>query len=195
MQTDVNGQSRDYRAAGQSLALVFVMAIAFIYLVLAAQFESFRDPIIIMLAVPLSMTGALGALYFAGGTLNVYSQIGLVTLVGLITKHGILIVEFANQLGAAGRSRRDAIIEAASLRLRPILMTTGAMVLGAVPLALAHGAGAESRQQIGWVIVGGLSLGTLLSLFVIPVVLSFVGTHHKAETESSGHTPAGVPAE
>jgi multidrug efflux pump len=195
MQTDVNGQSRDYRAAGQSLALVFVMAIAFIYLVLAAQFESFRDPLIILLTVPLSMTGALGALYLAGGSLNVYSQIGLVTLVGLITKHGILIVEFANQLGAAGRPRRDAIIEAASLRLRPILMTTGAMVLGAVPLALAHGAGAESRQQIGWVIVGGLSLGTLLTLFVIPVVLSFVGTHHKAETESSGHAPAGVPAE
>jgi multidrug efflux pump len=115
-----------------------------------------------------------------------------VTLVGLITKHGILIVEFANQLEAAGRARRDAIIEAASLRLRPILMTTGAMVLGAVPLALATGAGAESRQQIGWVIVGGMSLGTLLTLFVIPVVLSFVGAHPRAEAE---HAPAAVPAE
>jgi multidrug efflux pump len=195
VQTDVNGQSRDFRAAGQSLALVFVMAIAFIYLVLAAQFESFRDPLIILITVPLSMTGALGALYLSGGSLNVYSQIGLVTLVGLITKHGILIVEFANQLETSGRARLDAIIEAASLRLRPILMTTGAMVLGAVPLALATGAGAESRQQIGWVIVGGMSLGTFLTLFVIPVVLSFVGAHHKAEPEHAGHAPPALPAE
>ncbi|MCC7251642.1 efflux RND transporter permease subunit, partial [Hyphomicrobium sp.] len=135
IQTDVNGQGRDYRASSQSLALVFVLALAFIYLVLAAQFESFRDPLIILITVPLSMCGALGMLYLVGGSLNVYSQIGLVTLVGLITKHGILIVEFANQLETAGRRRMDAVIEAATLRLRPILMTTGAMVLGAVPLA------------------------------------------------------------
>ncbi len=195
VQTDVNGQSRDFRAAGASLALVFVMALAFIYLVLAAQFESFRDPLIILLTVPLSMAGALGALYLSGGSLNVYSQIGLVTLVGLITKHGILIVEFANQLELAGKPRREAIIEAASLRLRPILMTTGAMVLGAVPLALAHGAGAESRQQIGWVIVGGLSLGTFLTLFVIPTVLSMIGATHKAQPQHAEHHAAGVPAE
>jgi len=125
--------------------------------------------------VPLSMAGALVALYYSGGTLNVYSQIGLVTLVGLITKHGILIVEFANQMQAKGLARAEAAIEAASLRLRPILMTTGAMVLGAVPLALAHGAGAESRQQIGWVIVGGMVLGTLLTLFVIPAVYTVAG--------------------
>ncbi|HKZ97048.1 MAG TPA: efflux RND transporter permease subunit [Hyphomicrobiaceae bacterium] len=181
--TDVGGQSREFRTSGQSLALVFVLALGFIYLVLAAQFESFRDPLIIMLTVPLSMTGALGALYLAGGTLNVYSQIGLVTLVGLITKHGILIVEFANQLQAQGKERLEAVIEAASLRLRPIVMTTGAMVLGALPLALAAGAGAESRQQIGWVIVGGLSLGTLLTLFVIPVVLSYLGGRHAVEAE------------
>ena len=124
------------------------------------------------------MTGALGALYFAGGTLNVYSQIGLITLVGLITKHGILIVEFANQRQEAGLSRRDAVIEAATLRLRPILMTTGAMVFGAVPLALAVGAGAESRQQIGWVVVGGMSLGTLLTLFVVPTVYNLLGRTH-----------------
>ena len=111
-----------------------------------------------MLTVPLSITGALIALHLTGGTLNVYSQIGLITLVGLITKHGILIVEFANQLQEQGRSKLEAVIEAAGLRLRPILMTTGAMVLGAVPLALATGAGAESRSQIGWVIVGGISL-------------------------------------
>ncbi|CUX59018.1 Uncharacterized transporter HI_0895 [Agrobacterium fabrum str. J-07] len=168
--TDVSGPSREFRTSGQSLAVVFVLALGFIYLVLAAQFESFRDPLIIMISVPLSMTGALAALYITGGSLNVYSQIGLVTLVGLITKHGILIVEFANQQQDAGRDELSSVIDAASQRLRPILMTTGAMVLGAMPLALATGAGAESRQQIGWVIVGGMSVGTLLTLFVVPMV-------------------------
>jgi multidrug efflux pump len=173
--TDVTGQSREFRTASSNLAIMFVLALAFIYLVLSAQFESFRDPMIIMLTVPLSMTGALAALHYSGGTLNVYSQIGLVTLVGLITKHGILIVEFANQMQAQGKTRIEAVIEAAALRLRPILMTTSAMILGAVPLALAQGAGAESRQQIGWVIVGGLALGTLLTLFVIPAVYTIAG--------------------
>ena len=194
VQTDVSGQSRDYKASSQSLALIFVLALAFIYLVLAAQFESFRDPLIILITVPLSMCGALGALHYAGGSLNVYSQIGLVTLVGLITKHGILIVEFANHLEAEGRRRLDAVVEAASLRLRPILMTTGAMVLGAVPLALAHGAGAESRQQIGWVIVGGMSLGTVLTLFVVPTVLTLIGSSHRAEEEPAAE-PVSAPAE
>ena len=120
------------------------------------------------------MTGALLALMLTGGTLNVYSKIGLVMLVGLITKHGILIVEFANQLREKGQAAREAVIEAAALRLRPILMTTAAMVLGAVPLAIATGAGAESRSPIGWVIVGGLLLGTLLTLFVIPVAYSLI---------------------
>ena len=151
-----------------------MLALLFIYLVLSAQFESFIDPLVIMLTVPLSMAGALLALKLTGGSLNVYSQIGLVTLVGLITKHGILIVEFANQLQLQGRSRRDAVIEAAVLRLRPILMTTGAMVLGSVPLALASGAGAESRQQIGWVVVGGLLLGTALTLFVVPTAYTLL---------------------
>jgi multidrug efflux pump len=186
VQTDLAGQSREFRAAGQSLVVVFLLALAFIYLVLAAQFESFRDPIIIMLTVPLSMTGALMALYFTGSTINVYSQIGLITLVGLITKHGILIVEFANQRQEAGLGRLDAVIEAATLRLRPILMTTGAMVFGAVPLALAQGAGAESRSQIGWVIVGGMTLGTLLTLFVVPTVYSLIARQHE-------HEPAGAP--
>jgi len=194
IQTDVNGQSRDYRASSDSLAMVFVMALAFIYLVLAAQFESFRDPLIILITVPLSMCGALGLLYVVGGSLNVYSQIGLVTLVGLITKHGILIVEFANQLEQAGRKWKDAVIEAATLRLRPILMTTGAMVLGAVPLAMATGAGAESRQQIGWVIVGGMSLGTLLTLFVIPTVLSAIGSSRRTAEDAEPH-PTPAPAE
>lgn len=168
--TDLNGQSREFRNASGSLALVFVLALVFIYLVLAAQFESFIDPFIILLSVPLSMLGALLALKFTGGTLNVFSQIGLITLVGLITKHGILIVEFANQLRQQGKDVLAAVTQASLLRLRPILMTTGAMVLGALPLALATGAGAESRQQIGWVIVGGMSLGTLLTIFVVPTV-------------------------
>jgi multidrug efflux pump len=168
--TDLAGQSREFRNASGSLALVFGMALLFIYLVLAAQFESFIDPFIIMLSVPLSMVGALLALQWSGGTWNVFSQIGVVTLVGLITKHGILIVEFANQLREQGKPTLEAVKESARLRLRPILMTTGAMVLGAVPLAIATGAGAESRQQIGWVIVGGMSLGTLLTIFVVPTM-------------------------
>ena len=161
------------------------LALAFIYLVLAAQFESFKDPFIIMLTVPLSITGALLALWWSGGTLNIYSQVGLVTLIGLITKHGILIVEFSNQLRAQGFPIGEAVVEAATLRLRPILMTTGAMVLGAVPLALATGAGAESRQDIGWVIVGGLLVGTLFTLFVIPVVYTYLTSRnvHRATAE------------
>jgi multidrug efflux pump len=168
--TELNGVSREFKASSGALGVVFVLALLFIFLVLAAQFESFIDPFVILLSVPLSMLGALLAMRLTGGTLNVYSQIGLVTLIGLITKHGILIVEFSNQLRQQGRTVMEAVIEASSMRLRPILMTTGAMVLGAVPLALATGAGAESRQQIGWVIVGGMSLGTLLTIFVVPTV-------------------------
>ena len=168
--TDLNGTSREFKNSQGALVVVFVLALVFIFLVLAAQFESFIDPLVIMLSVPLSMIGALLALKWSGGSLNVYSQIGLITLVGLITKHGILIVEFTNQLRAGGMDMVDALVKASSQRLRPILMTTGAMVLGAVPLALATGAGAESRIQIGWVIVGGMSLGTLLTIFVVPTM-------------------------
>ena len=176
--TDLNGQSREFRNSSGSLAVVFGLSLLFIYLVLAAQFESFIDPFIIMLSVPLSMVGALLALKFTGGTLNVFSQIGLITLVGLITKHGILIVEFANQLQEQGVAKLAAVKQSAALRLRPILMTTGAMVLGSIPLALATGAGAESRQQIGWVIVGGMSLGTLLTIFVVPTVYTLLARTH-----------------
>ena len=168
--TELNGVSREFRASSGALGLVFLLALLFIFLVLAAQFESFIDPFVILLSVPLSMVGALLALKLAGGTLNVFSQIGLITLVGLITKHGILIVEFANKARQDGMAVAQAAHQAAVMRLRPILMTTGAMVLGALPLALATGAGAESRQQIGWVIVGGMSLGTLLTIFVVPTV-------------------------
>ncbi|HJW46876.1 MAG TPA: efflux RND transporter permease subunit, partial [Lysobacter sp.] len=168
--TDLDGVSREFRESGAGLAFVVLFAALFIYLMLSAQFESFVSPFVIMLTVPLAGLGALLAIWLTGGTLNVYSQIGLITLVGLITKHGILIVEFANQQRQQGLEIFEAVKHAAALRLRPILMTTGAMVLGAVPLALADGAGAESRQQIGWVIVGGMSLGTLLTIFVVPTM-------------------------
>jgi multidrug efflux pump len=201
-QTDLAGQSREFRDSSTDIYFVFVLALAFIYLVLAAQFESFIDPFIIMLTVPLSMTGALLALKLSGGTLNVYSQIGLITLVGLITKHGILIVEFSNQMQAKGMGVLEAVEEAAVLRLRPILMTTGAMVLGAVPLALASGAGSESRQQIGWVIVGGLLLGTFLTLLVVPTAYTLLARRHKSFQErleedragnvKEGHQPAAA---
>jgi multidrug efflux pump len=172
--TELNGTSREFKSSQGALVIVFVLALLFIFLVLSAQFESFIDPFVIMLSVPLSMIGALLALKFTGGSLNVYSQIGLITLVGLITKHGILIVEFTNQLREEGMAMQEALIKASAQRLRPILMTTGAMVLGAVPLALATGAGAESRTQIGWVIVGGMSLGTVLAVFVVPTMYSLL---------------------
>ncbi len=196
-QTGLDGQSLEFRASGSEIYFVFILALFFIYLVLSAQFESFTTPFVIMLSVPLSMTGALFLLWLSGGTLNIYSQVGLITLVGLITKHGILIVEFTNQLRAKGEEMTEAIINASTMRLRPIMMTTGAMVLGALPLALAHGAGAESRSQIGMVIVGGMSFGTLLTLFVVPVAYSLLA--RKAHVEAHGmddlpaaHTHGGV---
>ncbi len=175
---DWGGQTREFLASGNALAMAFVLAVLFIYLVLAAQFESFRDPLIIIFSVPLAMLGAVLALKLTQGTLNVYSQIGLITLVGLITKHGILLVEFANQLQEKGHTKLDAIIESASLRLRPILMTTAAMVLGALPLAMAVGAGAEVRHPIGWVIVGGMTIGTFFTLFVVPCAYMLIGRVH-----------------
>ena len=201
VQIDYSGQSREFKQSGASIFIVFLLALGFIYLVLAAQFESFVDPVVIMVSVPLSLTGALAALYYTGGTMNVYSQIGLITLVGLITKHGILILEFTNQLREEGKETIDALVEAAELRLRPILMTTGAMVLGAVPLAIATGAGAESRSQIGWVIVGGMTFGTLLTLYVVPVAYSYLarkvhGSRHAPHDEAHGALGAHpAPAE
>ena len=188
--TELDGPSREFRESGAALLVTFLLALAFIYLVLAAQFESFRSPFVIMLTVPLAMTGALAALKLSGGTLNVYSQIGLVMLIGLITKHGILIVEFANQLRGQGKEAAEAVIEAATLRLRPILMTTGAMVLGALPLALATGAGAEARQPIGWVIVGGLALGTVFTLYVIPTAYLLITGRRRRAPAPHGHPAA-----
>jgi multidrug efflux pump len=173
-QTDYEGVAREFRDSSSKIVMAFLLALAFIYLVLAAQFESFISPLVIMFSVPLAMAGALLALTMTGATLNIYSQIGLITLVGLITKHGILIVEFSNQLRAEGQAMMEAVVEASVLRLRPILMTTGAMVLGAVPLATAVGAGAEARQDIGWVIVGGMSFGTFFTLLVVPTVYTYL---------------------
>jgi len=183
--TELDGQSREFRESGQQLLMIFLLALVFIYLVLAAQFESFVGPLVIMLTVPLGMIGALAALHYSGGSLNVYSKAGLVMLIGLVTKNGILIVEFANQLRDRGREKTEAVIEASALRLRPILMTSLATVLGAVPLAMAAGAGAESRQPIGWVIVGGVLVGTLLTLFVIPTAYSLLaGRRHRPPEEA-----------
>ena len=187
---DLSGQSREFRESESSAAVLMVLALLFIYLVLSAQFESFVDPLIILVAVPLAMFGAFLCLavvnkgnalgwWTLAGSWNIYTQIGAVTLVGLISKHGILIVEFANQLREIGRDKFDAVLEASALRLRPILMTTGAMVLGALPLAIATGAGAEARHQIGWVIVGGMSFGTLFTLFIVPVFYLLLSGEHK----------------
>lgn len=173
-QIDYDGESREFRDSSGKLSFAFILSVCFVYLVLCAQFESFKNPFVIMLTVPLSIAGALFFLFITGGTINIYTQIAMLTLMGLITKHGILIVEFAEQIQRQGKSVLEATIEASTLRLRPILMTVGSTVLGAVPLAIASGAGAEARQQIGWVIVGGMIIGTIFTLFVIPVVYTII---------------------
>ena len=170
MSYDFSGSARQYKQENNTILQMFIYALIFIYLFLSAQFESFRYPLIVLLTVPLALAGALVALFFTHSSLNIYTEIGLITLIGLITKHGILIVEFARQLQEHQKYELyTAIIEAAKIRFRPIIMTTCAMLLGALPLIFATGAGAASRQQIGIVIFGGMLLGTLLSLFIIPV--------------------------
>lgn len=188
--TALSGQSRDFVESSRALLFVFLLALALVYLVLSAQFESFRDPLIIMLTVPLALAGALVSLWYFNQTLNLFSQIGMIMLVGLVTKNGILIVEFANQRRAAGRSIHDAVVEAATARFRPVLMTTLSTVLGILPIALALGAGAESRVPMGIAVIGGLLLGTALTLFVVPAVYTYLtrktlGTA-KAESDEVG---------
>jgi len=172
---EFTGETRKFLQESGNMLFVFSLAILFIYLVLAAQFESFIDPLIILFSVPLSLAGAvITLLLLKDGSMNIFSQIGMVTLIGLITKHGILIVDFANALQDQGKNAFEAVTEACRLRLRPILMTTGAMIFGAVPLALANGAGSEIRSNVGWVIVGGMSFGTLFTLFVVPAVYTYL---------------------
>ncbi len=190
-QYDLSGQSREFRESASDFSVILLLALAFIFLVLAAQFESWVDPLVILVSVPLAAFGAFLLLRLTGGSWPIYSQIGIVTLIGLIAKHCILIVEFANQLQERGRSKFDAVLESSALRLRPILMTTGAMVLGSLPLAIATGAGAEARNQIGRVIVGGMAIGTVFTLLVVPVVYLLIARNH---ARTRGHTPALAPA-
>ncbi|MFZ2067545.1 MAG: efflux RND transporter permease subunit [Xanthobacteraceae bacterium] len=193
---DYGGLSRQYIQETSGFATTFGFALIIIFLALAALFESFRDPVIILVSVPMSIAGALifVSLGFGGMSLNIYTEVGLVTLMGLISKHGILIVQFANHLQEVGRSKREAIEQAAGIRLRPILMTTAAMVLGVAPLITASGAGAVSRFQMGIVIASGLSIGTLFTLFVVPAVyLVFAADHHAARAATS--PAAALPAE
>ncbi len=189
---DYSGQSRLEKNEGSTIILAFAAALVVIYLVLAAQFESFRDPFIIMMSVPLSVFGALLPLYFGASTLNIYTQVGLITLIGLITKHGILMVEFANQQrDEHNLSRREAIVKAAKTRLRPILMTTAAMALAVVPLIIAEGAGAAARQAMGLVIFTGLIVGTAFTLFVVPMFYTLISRSdasyllHRKEVEKT----------
>jgi len=189
------GQSRTELETGNSLLIVFGLAIVVIYLVLAAQFESFRDPLIIMMSVPLSIFGALIPLNLGAASLNIYSQVGLITLVGLITKHGILMVEFANQQREErGLNRHDAIVEAARVRLRPILMTTAAMVFGVLPLLFAEGAGAKARFSMGLVIATGMSIGTVFTLFVVPMFYTYLSSAHAKRDEDEEQPAVPAPA-
>jgi len=183
---DFAGPSRQFVQESSGVLGTFGFAIVIAFLTLAALYESFRDPLVILISVPLSILGALIfiALGVHGASLNIYTQVGLVTLIGLISKHGILIVEVANEEQRSGKSKRDAIVTAASVRLRPILMTTAAMVLGVMPLVFARGEGGASRYAIGLVISSGLAIGTLFTLFVVPAVYLLIGaTHAHTETE------------
>jgi multidrug efflux pump len=183
---DYLSDARQYAREGNQLVLTFIFALIVIFLVLAAQFESLRDPLVILVSVPMSMFGALLPLFAGLATMNIYTQVGLVTLIGLISKHGILMVEFANQLQInEGLDRRRAIERAARVRLRPILMTTAAMVVGLVPLVTAAGAGAASRFSIGVVVVAGMSVGTLFTLFVLPAVYTVLAKDHHAAAHST----------
>ncbi len=195
---DLKGQSREYRESQGSLNLLFGLAVVFIFLVLAAQFESFVHPFTILLSVPLAVVGALIALFLTKQSLNIYSQIGLIMLIGLVTKNAILIVEYGNQRRARGESIHDAIVNAAAIRLRPILMTSLATVFGILPIALGLGAGGESRRPLGVAVVGGLLASTFLTLVLVPVVYSLLARFtqaHVEEEEEAEEVPARIPAQ
>jgi multidrug efflux pump len=184
--TALTGASRDYAESSSNILFAFGLALVLIYLLLAAQFESFLEPLIIMLTVPTALAGALFSLWYFNQTLNIFSQIGMIMLIGMVTKNGILIIEFANQLRKKGMTVMEAAIEASSARLRPILMTSLATILGALPIALALGAGAKSRMGMGIVVIGGLLLSMMLTLFVIPAIYSYFIKDKKNDAEK-GH--------
>ncbi len=187
-QTAFAGPSRDFTESSSNISFAFILALTLIYLILAAQFESFRDPFVIMLTVPLAMAGALSTLWIFGQTLNIFSQIGMIMLIGLVTKNGILIVEFSNKLREKGLNKLDAVKDASVARLRPILMTTLATVLGALPIALALGSGAKSRMSLGIVVVGGLLFSLMLTLYVIPAMYSYMSQRDKKIAEQASDT-------
>jgi multidrug efflux pump len=190
-QVDYSGPSRQYVQESGGFVVTLLFAIIIVFLALSAQYESFRDPIVILVSVPMALFGALIFINLGLATLNIYTQVGLVTLMGLVSKHGILIVQFANQLQLAGKSKREAIEEAAAVRLRPILMTTAAMVFGVIPLVIAAGAGAAGRHAMGLVLFTGLSIGTLFTLFVVPAVYMLLGAEHHRAAPAPG--AAAVP--
>jgi multidrug efflux pump len=196
---DYKGQSQDYKTAGSSMLFVFALGVLVVFLVLAAQFESWVHPLVIMFTVPLAMAGALLGLHFTGQTLNLYSQIGLVMLVGLAAKNGILIVEFANQLRDAGREFDAALREAAEIRLRPILMTAVTTAAGAVPLMLSTGPGAETRAVIGIVVLWGVLVATVFTLFVVPAAYQLLarrtGSPAAVQRRLDAEMAASPPAE
>ena len=179
--TALEGESRNFRESSSSLLFAFALAILLIFLVMAAQFESFKDPFVIMFSVPLALFGALLFMWLSGVTMNIYSQIGIIMLIGLVTKNGILIVEFANQRQNAGLNKREAILEASFLRLRPILMTSISTVLGLLPLVFASGEGANGRIAMGTAVVGGLLISTLLTLYLIPAMYDYLSTDRLAQ--------------
>jgi len=174
--TALSGDSKDYRESSSSLMFAFIFALVLIYLILSAQFESFKDPLVIMLTVPLAIAGALIFMYFGDITMNIFSQIGIIMLIGLVAKNGILIVEFANQKQEAGEDKMHAIRDAALQRLRPILMTSAATVLGLIPLAFATGEGANQRIAMGTAVVGGMLVSTFLTMYIVPAIYSYIST-------------------
>ena len=174
--TALSGESKEFRESASSLMFALILALVLIYLVLAAQFESFKDPLIVMFTVPLAIAGALIFMYYSGVTMNIFSQIGIIMLIGLVAKNGILIVEFANQYQSSGMSLKEAIYEASIHRLRPILMTSISTVLGLIPLIYASGEGAQGRIAMGTAVVGGMLVSTFLTLYIVPAMYSFIST-------------------
>jgi len=179
--TTLTGTSLEFAESSSAIMFAFLFALVLVYLVLAAQFESFRDPLTVMFTVPLAMAGAIVSLWAFGHTLNIFSQIGIIVLIGIVTKNGILIVEFANQRKKAGMNVKEAVIDAAASRFRPILMTSFATILGTVPIALALGSAAKSRVPMGVSIIGGLLFSLILTLFVVPAIYTYLSKELKDE--------------